>query len=314
MPEQMADAAISLGGAMLFAWLACAFAQFAAFVPVRSKPSCACKVEPPRNVLLSLSFALLATAMPGILAALFAASAVDVAAAESGALIGLWLAARSDFTRWARAIAALGCVLGLATMSASAAGMLLLPVHSAATRLALYLCAILAALAFGAAATAFRFARDMRTIARYRISPSRVERVLYLLALALIVVLGAGIELASASKEFDVSALGAACMLAAALGVCLMGGARHSWRASGARITRAPLDTTKRSVSAAAWVRVSDAWLVAACGPAAHEPANFDDWIAVYQPPAQTLQKIHHASRDSPRRRRRMVRRVSAND
>jgi hypothetical protein len=303
MPESIADAAIALGGAMLFAWFVCAFAQFAALAPgwrrrepLRAKPSCVRKAVPSRHVTFTLIIALLATGVPGVLAALFDKSAMVVAGAETGALIGLWLAAQSEIMRWKRAIAAWGCALGLVAMCAST---LLLLLHGEATRVALYVCAIVGAMAFGAGATAFRF-----TDSRHRLSPSRTERVLYLVALVLIVTLGAGIGLRSASKEFDVSAVAAGCVLAAALGVCWMGGARHRWRVT------LP-DTSKRSAPSS-WSASPDAWLVAACGPCAYEPANFDDWVSVYQPPAQTSPKIHHASRDSPGRRQRPSRRTTA--
>jgi hypothetical protein len=254
-------------------------------------------------VTFTVLIALLATGVPGMLAALFDKSAVVVAAAETGALIGLWLAAHSEIMRWKRAIAAWGCALGLVTMCAS---MLLLLLHGDATRVALYVCAIVGAMAFGAGATAFRL-----TDSRHRLSPSRAERVLYLVALVLIVTLGAGIGLSSASKEFDVSALAAGCVLAAALGVCWMGGARYRWRLSGTHINSTLPDTSKRSAPSS-WSTSPDAWLVAACGPSAYEPANFDDWVSVYAPPAQTWHKIHHASRDSPGRRQRSSRRSAA--
>ncbi len=316
MPEPLADAAIALGGAMLFAGFACAFAQFAALVsgwrrrvPLRAKPSCARQVAPPRQAALAILLPLLATAVPGVLAALFDESVVVVTAAETGALFGLSLAARSEVMLWKRAIAAWGCALGLVTMCAS---MLFLLLHGEATRVALYVCAILGAMGFGAGAAAFRLAHDTRAISRLSISSSRTERVLYFLALALIVTLGAGIGLSSASKEFDVSALAAGSVLAAALGVCWMGGARHRWRVSGIRINAAPPDASKRS-ALARWNTVPDAWLVAACGPCACEPTNFDDWIAVYPPPPTAAwPPIHHASRDFSRRRRRSSRRIAA--
>jgi hypothetical protein len=319
MPEPMADVAISLVAAVLFAWFACAFAQFAMHgaswkrgATTRAKPSCVRKDAPPRRAARTISVALTAIAMPGLLAALFVHHAVAVAAAESGVLVGCWLAAHRDFIRWKRAIAAVGCALALAAMCASVAGMLVLPLHAVTLRIALYISAMLGALAFGAAATVFRFARDTRTISRHPLAPSRGEHALYLAAFALIVTLGAGIALSPASKEFDVSALGAACMLAAALGVCLMGGARYTRRAANVRVTRATPDTSKPS-ALSRWSVVPDAWLVAACGPAAYEPTNFDDWLAVYQPPAaQTGPTIHRASRDCARRRRRSTRRIAA--
>jgi hypothetical protein len=303
MPEPIADAAIALGGAMLFAWFVCAFAQFAALgaglcrrAPLRSKPSCVRIAAPSRHVTFTLLIALLAAGVPGMLAVLFGKGVVVVAAVETGALIGLWLGAHSEIMRWKSAIATWGCALGFVTMCAST---LLLLLHGEAMRVALYVCAIVGAMAFGAGVTAFRF-----TDSRHRLSPSRAERVLYLVALVLIVTLGAGIGLSSASREFDVSALAAGCVLAAALGVCWMGGAHYRWR-----ITLP--DTSKRSAPSS-WSASPDAWLVAACGPSAYEPANFDDWVSVYAPPALTSPKIHHASRDSPGRRQRLPRRFAA--
>lgn len=307
MPEHLADAALSLGGAMLFAWFACAFAQFAALAPewarcapVRVKPCCTRKAEPSRHVLLSISFGLLVTVTPDVLVALFTGKAVAVAAAELGALVGLWLAARSDLTRRSRAITALGCALGFAATSASVACRLL-PFHCDGTRMALYMTAMLGALAFGAGVTALRQACNTRTMPRKRFPLSRGERTLHFTALALIAALGVGIASEPVSTEFTVSALGASCVLAAALGVRLMSRAR---RYSSIRVAHTAHDVLKRSAPER-FVCVPDAWLVAASGPAAYEPAAFDDWIPMYEPPTQTLHKIHHASRDSPRRRRR---------
>jgi hypothetical protein len=58
-------------------------------------------------------------------------------------------------------------------------------------------------------------------------------------------------------------------------------------------------------------VGVPDAWLVAACGAAASEPATFDTWLSLYEPPGDSPRGPHHASRDSPRRRRARSRQAS---
>ncbi|WP_322092665.1 hypothetical protein [Paraburkholderia bannensis] len=308
MQQQLAEVAIALGSALLFGWLVCAFAQFAALgpgwvlrAPVRRKPGCKRNLVPQRHLLFAISFALLLTVAPGMIAALFAPRALPVAAAEAGALVGLWLAARANPVRHARVTSALGVGLGVAATGAGVVGMLLASAHPVEMRLAFYMIATLGALAFGAFATAYRMAREQGFIERKRTALSRGEHVLHLAALALIVALGIGMAVSPGSMEFAVSALGAACVLAAALGVRAMGGARHMREA---RIAHSAYDVSKRSAPAPL-ATVPDAWLVAACGPAAYEPANFDTWISVYEAPVQAQQKIHRASRDSRRRRRR---------
>ncbi|HEV3428341.1 MAG TPA: hypothetical protein VG320_10735 [Paraburkholderia sp.] len=308
MPEHLADAAIFLGAALLFAWFACAFAQFAALAPgwarrapARVKPPCTRNAEPSRHVLFSISFALLVTVTPGVLAALFTGKAVVVAAAQTGALVGLWLAARCDLMRRSRLITVSGCALGLAATGASVVCMLLPPFHTDGIRAALYMTAMLGALTSGAASIALCMVRDMRRLHRKRVPLGRGERMLHYTAFALIGALGVAIVLEPGSMEFTASALGAACVLAAALGARLMGGAR---RHAHARIAHATHDVSKRSAPER-FVVVPDAWLVAACGPAAYQPTDFDTWLSVYEPPAQAVRTMHHASRDSPRRRRR---------
>lgn len=308
MQEQLADVAIALGGAMLFGWFVCAFAQFAALAPgwaphapVRIKPRCKRNIAPRRQLLLAISFALILTVPPGAITALLAQNAIAVATAETGALVGLWLATHANLAQHARVTGAVGALLGLAATSASVIDILLASPHPVETRLALYIIATLGAMAFGAFATAYRCARNRKIIARKRAASSRGEHVLHLVAFALIVALGVGMAASQESIEFAASGLGAACVLAAALGVRSVGGARPMREA---RIGHSAQGVSKRSAPAAL-VAVPDAWLVAACGPAAYEPANFDTWISVYEAPAQTSHKIHHASRDSPRRRRR---------
>ncbi|WP_322045965.1 hypothetical protein [Paraburkholderia sp. J67] len=314
MPEQLAGDALCLCGGLLFAWFTCAFAQLAALAPgwarrepARAKARCARArdTEPPRHVLFAISFALLLTVTPAILALLLMHDAIAVATAELGALAGLWMGARSDLTRFARVIAAVGCGLAMVATSASIAWMLLMPPPSFGTRIALYATAILGALALGAAATAQVFSRDTRAIARKRTPLSHGERALHFMAFVLIVALGgalASVRMGNArsAMEFELSTLGAACVLAIALGVRLMGGARRHPKA---RIMRAPHDVSKRPAPAG-FVVVPDAWLVTACGNAAFEPAAFDTWLSVYEPPAETARLSHHDSRDAPRRRR----------
>ncbi|WP_322055029.1 hypothetical protein [Paraburkholderia bannensis] len=315
MQQQLAEVAIALGGAMLFGWFVCAFAQFAALAPgwarrapVHRKPGCKRNIVPRRHLLFAISFALLSTVAPGVIAALFVPRALPVAATEAGALVGVWLAARANPVRYARVTSAVGAVLGVAATGAGVIGIVLASAHPVEMRLAFYMIATLGALAFGAFVTACRLAREQGFIGRKRTALSRSEHVLHLAALALIVALGValgvGMTVSPGSMEFAVSALGAACVLAAALGVRAMGGARHMREARIARIADAAHDVSKRSAPAPL-ATVPDAWLVAACGPAAYEPANFDTWISVYEAPVQTLHTTHRASRDARRRRRR---------
>ncbi|WP_027817176.1 hypothetical protein [Paraburkholderia bannensis] len=308
MQQQLAEVAIALGGAMLFGGFVCAFAQFAALAPgwarrapVHRKPGCKRNIVPQRHLLFAISFALLSTVAPGVIAALFVPRALPVAAAEAGALVGLWLTARANPVRHASVTSAVGAALGVAATGAGVIGILSASLHSIETRLAFYLIATLGALAFGAFATACRLAREQGFIGRKRTALSRGEHVLHLAALALIVALGVGMAVSPGSMEFAVSALGAACVLAVALGVRAMGGARHMRES---RIARIAHDVSKRSAPAPL-AAVPDAWLVAACGPAAYEPANFDTWISVYEAPVQAPHKTYRASRDSRRRRRR---------
>lgn len=319
MPQQLAGDALCLGGAMLFAWFVCAFAQFAPLAsgwirrePVRARPCCTRTSEPERSrhLWLAISFALLLTITPGVLAALFTQSALAVAAAELGALSGLWLGTRLDLTRRVRVVAAMGCVFGVTATVSSVICMVFIQQHTVSMRVALYMTAIWGAVALGAAT--FMLAREPRTIARKHKPLSRGESALHLTALALIAALGDGfatvhIGTSRSSMEFALSALGAACVLAAALGVRLMGGARRMPRTRPARSTQ---DVSKRPAPVSL-VTVPDSWLVTACGTAAYEPAAFDTWLSLYEPPGETPRDTHHASRDSPRRRRNRSRQTS---
>jgi hypothetical protein len=324
MPQQLAGDAFCLGSAMLFGGFICALAQFAPLAsgwirrePVRARPCCmrTSEISRSRRILLSISFALLLTITPGVLAALLTQSAIAVAAAELGALAGLWLSARIDLTRRARLVAAMGCVVGVAATGLSVICMVSMPQHTVGMRIALYVTAIWGALALGA--STFILAREPRTFARKHAPLSRGEYALHLTAVALIAALGEGfatvhIGTSRSSMEFALSALGAACVLAAALGVRLMGGARRMPRSRPARTAQ---NVLKRP-AAVSFATVPDtdsidSWLVTACGTAANEPAAFDTWLSLYEPPGETLRDTHHASRDSPRRRRNRRRETS---
>lgn len=319
MPEQLAGDVAWLGGSLLFAWLVCAFAQLAALAPAwarrapaRAKPRCkhAREVKPRARTALAISFAMLLTVPPGLLAALLAYRPDAVAAAECGALAGLWLGARHDLARRARATAVAGCMVGAVSICVCLASFLLLPALPASGRAALYVTATLGALLTGAAANAFACGASMNERRRLPFRPG--DRVVHAIAFVLFAVLGYGFAAVPmlASEEFGLSVLVAACVLAAALGVHLMGGARRPVTPRPG-ITRAPADEqasqgnafsrmASKSPALARFAGMPGEWLVAACGRGALEPESLDIWLADSEEP----RALHHVAQDLPRRRR----------
>ncbi|WP_321786061.1 hypothetical protein [Paraburkholderia sp. J94] len=305
MPEQLAGDVAWLGGGVLFAWLVCALAQLAALAPAwarrgpaRAKPRCKRArrevSQPARHLAFAISFGLLLTIPPGVLAALLAHGAAAVAAAEAGVLAGLWLGARRDLTKRARVAGAAGCVIGASAMAAALASFLLLPAQDALERAALYTGATLGALLFGAAARAWSFGARGRSRARV---PARYgDRVLHAAAVVLCAALGYGfaMERVCASAEFGASVLVGACVLCAALGVRLMGGTHRA----------ASLAAPAPPVLYARFAGVPDEWLVAAFDSGVNPSAGFDAWAAGYEAPPEWARAAQHASQHLPRRRR----------
>lgn len=324
MPEQLAGDVAWLAGSLLFAWLACAIAQLAALAPawarrapVRAKPRCKLAREVKSRVrnALAISFALLLMLPPGLLAALVAYRPDALAAAQCGALAGLWLGARHDLARHARATAIAGCSVGAVSICVCLAGFLLLPALPASGRAALYVTATLGALLTGAATNAFvSGASSGASMSERRRLPFRPgDRVVHAIAFVLFAILGYGFAAVHilSSDELGLSVLVAACVLAAAFGVRLMGGARGRVaprpgivRVSAGEQTNAFSHIASKSPVLARFAGVPGEWLVAACGRAALEPASLDIWLADCDLPSETPRTLHHASQDLPRRRR----------
>ncbi|HKT95320.1 MAG TPA: hypothetical protein VJS30_02140 [Paraburkholderia sp.] len=321
MPEQLAGDVAWLGGGLLFAWLVCALAQLSALAPAwarrapeRAKPRCkrTREAKPRARIALAISFALLLTVPPGLLAALVAHLPDAVAAAECGALAGLWLGARHDLARRARATAAAGCVVGAVSICVGFTGFLLLPALSASGRAALYVTATLGAVLTGAAANALLGGARMSE--RNRLPFRHGDRVVHAMAFALFAILGYGFAAVRilAFAEFGLSVLVAACVLAVALGVRLMGGARRpaaprpgTVRASAV----APAYVLSQIAASKPPARTHFAgvprdWLFAPCGHRALEPMGFDTWLADCEPLYEAPRASHHVSQDRPRRKR----------
>ncbi|HKT98356.1 MAG TPA: hypothetical protein VJS30_17790 [Paraburkholderia sp.] len=322
MPEQLAGDVAWLGGGLLYAWLVCALAQLAALAPAwarrtpeRVKPRCkhVREAKPQARAAIAISFALLLTVPPGLLAALVAHWPGAVAAAQCGALAGLWLGARHDLAKRARATAAAGCVVGAVSICVCVAGFLLLPALPVSGRAALYVTATLGAVLTGAAANALLCGGRMSE--RSRLPFRQGDRVVHAIAFALFAILGYGFAAVRllASAEFGLSVLVAACVLAAALGVRLIGGARRpaaprpgTVRASAGVQANATSQIASKPPARAHFAGMPGPWLVAAGGRGALEPADFDTcWLADCEPPAgEAPRASHHVSQDLPRRRR----------
>lgn len=321
MPEQLAGDVAWLGGGLLFAWLVCALAQLSALAPAwarrapaRAKPRCkrAREMMPWARTALAISFALLLTVPPGLLAALVAHLPDAVAAAECGALAGVWLGARHDLAKRARATAAAGCMVGAVSICVCFASFLLLPALPASGRAALYVTATLGAVLAGAAANALICGARMNE--RSRMPFRKGDRVVHAIAFALFAILGYGFAAVRilASSEFGLSVLVAACVLAAALGARLMGGARGPVAPRPGTVC-APADAQTNVISRIATAKtpaqthfagVPRDWLFAPGGRSALEPVGFDTWLADCDPPGDAPRASHHVSQDLPRRKR----------
>lgn len=315
MLEQLAGDVAWLGGGLLFAWLVCAFAQLSALAPAwarrapqRVKPRCkpVREVRPRSRIALAVSFALLLTMPPGVLAALVAHLPDAVAAAQCGALAGLWLGARHDLARRARATAVAGCLVGVLSICVGFAGLLLLPALPASGRAALYVTATLGAVLTGAAANAFLC--GVRMSERSRLPFRQGDRVVHVIAFALFAILGYGFAAVRllASVECGLSVLVAACVLGAALGVRLMSGARRpaAPRPGTVRAPAVAQANTPSQIARAHFAAVTFQWLAAAGGRCALETATVDAWLADCEPACEAPRAPHHVSQDLPRRRR----------
>ncbi|NLP59835.1 hypothetical protein [Paraburkholderia sacchari] len=328
MPEQLAGDVAWLGGSLLYAWLACVFAQLAALAPAwarrapaRAKPRCkhAREATPWVRTALAISFALLLTVPPGLLAALLAYRPDAVGAAECGVFAGLWLGARHNLAKRARTTAVAGCMVGAVSIVVCLVSFLMLPALPASGRAALYVTATLGALLTGAAASAFAYSASVGMSGgagmneRRRLPFRPGDRVVHAIAFVLFAILGYGFAAVRilASAELGLSVLVAACVLAAAFGVRLMGGARRPvaprpgiMRAFAGGQADADSRIASKSPVRARFAGVPGAWLMAACGRGAVEPASLDIWLADCEPPFETPRTLHHASQDLPRRRR----------
>jgi len=322
MPEQQLAGDVAwLSGGLLFAWLVCALAQLSALAPAwahrapaRAKPHCkrASEVTPRSRAALAISFALLLTVPPGLLAALVAHLPDAVAAAECGALAGLWLGARHDLAKRARATAVAGCMVGTVSICVCFASFLLLSALPASARAALYVTATLGAVLAGAAANALICGARMNE--RSRLPFRKGDRVVHAIAFALFAMLGYGFAAVRnlASAEFGLSVLMAACVLAAALGARLMGGARRSvaprpgtvCAPAGAQANVIARIAPSKTPAQTHFAGVPRDWLFAPCGRSALEPAGFDTWLADCAPPREAPRASHHVSQDLPRRKR----------
>jgi hypothetical protein len=101
-----------------------------------------------------------------------------------------------------------------------------------------------------------------------------------------------------ASAEFGASVLVGACVLCAALGVRLMGGARRRSPHARQHAMFAPPSLH------AQFAGVPDEWLVAAFDSSASDAAYFDAWSADYATPPEWARAAQHVSQHMPRRRR----------
>ncbi|CAG9260748.1 conserved membrane hypothetical protein [Paraburkholderia unamae] len=302
MPDLLAGDLAWLGAGALFAWLGCAFAQLAALAPVRSRrshaaPRCAQRAGAPhkRRFGFAISFALLLTVPPGVLAAGCSHATQAAVAVEAGVLAGLYIAGRRDLTRRARTAALAGGALGAAALTGGFASCLLEPGRAPFERAALFIAVATGALLVGGALSLLG-----RGPVRRRVPFGRGDRAIHLLALLLGVALGYGFVSARASADFELSVLVAASVLAAALGARLMSGARKPRPVRTGAQPRASLEPFGATFNAS-FAGVPDELLVAACGSGAFEPA----WLAPGDAsPGGAGRSGQHASQDLPRRRR----------
>ena len=311
MPEQLAGDLAWLGAGALFAWLGCAFAQLAALAPVRAWPSsrfravprCAKRAGAPHKyrLIFAMSFALLLTVPPGVIAAGWMHAPDATVAVEAGVLGGLCVAGRRDLTRRARTAALLGGVSGASILIGAFVACVLPPERSPGERVALFVAAATGALLIGGALSLFSRGARANCAVRRRVPFGRGDRVTHVIALLLGAALGYGFLSARASPDFEISVLVAASVLCAALGARLMSGARRPRLARAGAVEASPPREPFSATFNASFAGVPDELLVAACGSGAFEPA----WLAANDTPHGGGGRAgHHASQDLPRRRR----------
>ncbi|CAD6541046.1 hypothetical protein LMG27952_03685 [Paraburkholderia hiiakae] len=311
MPEQVASDLAWLGVGVLFAWLSCAFAQLAALAPVRAWPS-SCPRAAPRcakhagaphkhRLAFAISFALLLTVPPGVIAAGWMHSPDATVAVEAGVLGGLCLAGRRDLTQRARTAALLGGVSGASVLIGALVGYVLQPERSPIERVPLFVAVATGALLIGGALSLFSRGARASGAVRRRVPFGRGDRIMHVMALLLAVALGYGFLGARACTEFEISILVATSVLFAALGARLMSGARRARLARTGAVDASPAREPFSATFNASFAGVPDELLVAACGSGAFEPA----WLAANDTAhAGSGRAVHHASQDLPRRRR----------
>ncbi|WP_321911568.1 hypothetical protein [Paraburkholderia sp. J11-2] len=311
MPEQLAGDLAWLGVGALFAWLVCAFAQLAALAPVRAWSSsrsraalrCAKRAAAPHKhrLAFAISFALLLTVPPGLIAAGWMQSPVATVAVEAGVLGGLCLAGRRDLTRRARTAALLGGVSGASVLIGAFIGYVLQPERSPIERVALFIAVATGALLVGGALSLFSRGARASGAARRRVPFGRGDRVVHVMALLLAAALGYGFLSVRACPDVEISILVAASVLCAALGARLMSGARRPRLARTGAVEASLSSEPFSAIFNASFAGVPDELLVAACGGGAFEPA----WLAANDAPHGGPGRAgHHASQDLPRRRR----------
>ncbi|WP_233884159.1 hypothetical protein [Paraburkholderia flagellata] len=311
MPDQLAGDLVWLGAGALFAWLGCAFAQLAALAPVRAWPSSRSCAAPrcakragashKHRLAFAISFALLLTVPPGLIAAGWMHSMDATVAVEAGVLGGLCLAGRRDLTRRARTAALLGGVSGASVLIGAFVACVLQLERSSIERVALFVAVATGALLIGGALSLFSRGARASGAARRRVPFGRGDRVMHVIALLLAVALGYGFLSERARPEFEISILVAASVLCAALGARLTSGARRPRLARTGAVEALPARDPFSATFNASFAGVPDELLVAACGSGAFEPA----WLAANDTPhGGPGRAVHHASQDLPRRRR----------
>lgn len=304
MPEQWAADLAWLGGGAIFAGLMCAFAQFAALLPARLQrshaplqPRCGRDAPHKSRVVIAISFALLLTVPPGVIAA-GGTHAIDATVAvQIGVMAGLVCASRHEFSAYVRAVALCGIAMGAMLIGGAFLALLLSADLALSARAACFSSVATGAMLAGGALGAF--AHRARGPQAVRIPFNRVDRAVHVVALLLGVALGWRFIAVRTSPECSISVLIAASVLGAALGARLMSGA-HKTRDSRLRAKPRSVPELFRSTFHASFAGVSDERLVAACVGGMFEPA----WLDSSDDSGDAGRSHHHAPRDLPRRRR----------